>query len=256
MKPLPGKIRSTIVLVLTLALFVAVFSASKGNRHVVTCKGLVIGVRDSAERNFISRNDVRIGMAGYGDFLGQRIDEVDLARIEKILCGKSAIRTCEAWITDDGILHVDVTQRIPVVRFQKGDAGFYADKSGYIFPLQSKFTSMVPIVDGQLPLSINKDFKGELSSEKEREWVNEVIAMIAYMDKSRLWSGNISQMTVSKGGDLTLIPREGRERFIFGSPTSVKEKFSRIAGYYEAIAPLDKGYTSVDVRYSGRIICK
>lgn len=256
MKRIPGKILSLLTIVLTLCLFVAARSASKAGRHSTSCNRLVVSILDSADRNFISKNDVTIFMADYGDYLGQRIDDVDLPRIEKILKSRSAIRTCEAYVTDDGVLHVDVTQRVPVVRFQKGDAGFYADKSGFIFPLQNKFTSMVPIVDGNLPIALRSDFKGDLESEQERQWVRQVIGMVSYMEKSKLWNGNISQMTVGDDGNLILIPREGKERFIFGSPTSVKEKFGRIAGYYEAVAPLQKNYTRVDVRYSGSIICK
>lgn len=256
MKRIPGKLLSVLTVVLTLVFFAVVLSASRAERHVSTCNTLVITVLDSAERNFISRNDVRVFLAEYGEYIGQRLDEVNLTRIEKILQSKSAILESEAYITDDGTLHVDVTQRIPVVRFQKGEAGFYADRSGFIFPLQNKFTSMVPIVDGNLPLSIEKGFKGELSSEKEQLWVKEVIAMVAYMEKSGVWSENISQMTVSPEGNLVLVPRRGRERFIFGSPTDVKGKFGRMGEYYEAVAPLERGYTRVDVRYSGSIICK
>ena len=256
MKRIPGKILSLLTLVLTLAFFAVMLSSSRAERHVSTCNSLVISILDSAERNFISKNDVKIFMAEYGDYIGQRLDDVNLVRIEKILQSKSAILRSEAYITDDGTLHVDVTQRVPVVRFQKGEAGFYADKSGFIFPLQTKFTSMVPIVDGNLPLSIEKGFKGDLSSEKEQRWVKDVISMVAFMEKSGIWSDNISQMTVAPDGNLVLIPRRGKERFIFGSPTDVKGKFGRIGEYYEAVAPLERGYTRVDVRYSGSIICK
>lgn len=256
MKRIPGKILSLATAVLTLCFFIAVFSASKAERHTVSCKSLAVSILDSADRNFISKNDVTIFMAEYGDYLGQRIDDVNLTRIEKILERRSAIRSCEAYVTDDGVLHVDVTQRIPVIRFQKEDAGFYADRSGFIFPLQNKFTSMVPIMDGNLPLELQPDFKGIPSGEKEKMWVKQVISMVTYMEKSKVWSANISQMTVSKDGNIVLIPRVGKERFVFGSPTSVKEKFGRIAEYYEVIAPLQKNYTSVDVRYAGSIICK
>lgn len=256
MKRIPGKILSALTIVLTFCFFLAVFSASKAQRHVTSCKSISISILDSADRNFISKNDVTIFMAEYGDYLGQRIDDVDLTRIERIVEGRSAIRGCEAYVTDDGVLHVDVTQRIPVIRFQKGGAGFYADRSGFIFPLQNKFTSMVPIMDGNLPIALRGEYKGNLEDVKERMWVKQVIAMVSYMEKSKIWNDNIAQMTVSEDGNIVLIPREGKERFVFGSPTSVKEKFKRIEEYYEVIAPLQKNYTSVDVRYSKSIICK
>ena len=43
---------------------------------------IAVSILDSADRNFISKNDVTIFMAEYGDYLGQRIDDVNLTRTE------------------------------------------------------------------------------------------------------------------------------------------------------------------------------
>ena len=78
------------------------------------------------------------------------------------------------------------------------------------------------------------------------------------MSAQKVWSDNISQITVLKGGDLLLVPREGRERFLFGPPTDIAAKFDRIRKYYESIAPnCDPGtYSTVNVKYDGQIICR
>ena len=81
--------------------------------------------------------------------------------------------------------------------------------------------------------------------------------MIAYMDGT-VWCDNISQITADEGGNLVLIPREGRERFLFGRPERVREKFSLIDTYYESVRPA-KGadyYKTVDVRYRKQLICR
>ena len=78
------------------------------------------------------------------------------------------------------------------------------------------------------------------------------------MEQSGIWKENISEITVLESGDLVMIPRVGAERFVFGSPTEVKEKFERIGRYYDTIAPrVEKGtYTIVDVRCKDQIICR
>ena len=53
------------------------------------------------------------------------------------------------------------------------------------------------------------------------------------------------------------VPREGAERFIFGTPTDIEAKFGRIRTYYESIAPSrETPYKTVDVRFDSQIICR
>ena len=181
----------------------------------------------------------------------------NLDRIEKIICSHSAVRDCESWLTDDGILHVSLSQRQPVVRFQDGQNGYYADATGYLFPLQSKGSVQVPVVDGILPIHVDRGYKGMLEDEAENAWLNRILHLINYM-KGTLWEENISQITVNKDGDLVLFPREGKERFLFGSPTRVEEKFGLMAAYYESVVPSrDPGYYSlVDVRHRKQLVCR
>ena len=55
-----------------------------------------------------------------------------------------------------------------------------------------------------------------------------------------------------------MIPRTGKERFIFGQPDRFDEKFDRMKKYYTAVVP-EKGsdkYKEVDLRFKGQIICR
>ena len=239
------------------ALLVLVSGAAAGQRHLTTCKGLEVTILDSLERNFVSPGDVKRYMEDYGDYIGQRIDSVNLCRIEDLLDGRSAIRKSEAYVTRDGMLHIDITQRDPAVRFHTGGNGFYADESGFLFPLQSKFTARVPIVDGAVPVTVPKGFKGRPEDPKEQQWLEEVLSLIRYLGRDKTFKDAFSQITVLRGGELILIPRTGQERFLFGQPRGFAEKFERIRTYCEAIAPSrDPGaYRKVDVRYDRQIIC-
>ena len=101
-------------------------------------------------------------------------------------------------------------------------------------------------------------YKGAPETEAEQAWLASVIAMVKYMEKTRTWAQNIVQMHVDEAGDIVMIPREGRERFIFGSPTEAKAKFDRMSDYYRYILP-EKGegyYGTVNVKFDKQIVCK
>jgi cell division protein FtsQ len=259
MKPVVRIILAASAVTACLVLWLVGDRVSAGSRREVTCRGVEAVIADSLQRRFVSPEDIQEWMADYGTFLGQRLDSVDLRRVEEIIDGKSAVRKSQAWLTDDGILHVSVTQRQPVVRFQSANGGYYADADGFLFPLQSRHTVRVPVVDGFLPLHLEKGFKGEPHTDEEKQWVASMLGLIRYLDDRKQWNDLVGQITVQKDGNLVLIPREGPERFLFGTPTGIDAKFSRIRKYYEAVVPArenEKPYRTVDVRYAGQIVCK
>ena len=232
-------------------------------RHVrqeqsrIICGRLEVSFSDSLR--FVSEQDIRDYLdTRYGSVIGQRLDSVRLSRIEDLLESRSAVMRCEAWTTDDGVLHVDIAQRAPVLRFQDGERGFYVDAEGYIFPLHKTYTAPVPVVEGAVPVDVPADYKGEAPGERERQWIAGVLAMDRYLSASRNWRDRVSGMRVRPGGELVL-QLDGRgEQFIFGQPDDIPGKFARIERYLGVIAPsLEEGhYMTVNVKYNQQIICR
>jgi len=232
--------------VLLTAALVASYMLGASHRKPITCKGLSICIPDSAANQFNRPDEVRkILDSEYSGYIGLPIDEIDLTKIESILDGKSAIYKSEAYATKDSMLNVTITQRKPIVRFQKGSKGFYADETGYLFPLQSTYASHVQIVDGAIPLN-------------NEEWLERMIRLVRHIDDSKVWKDKIVQITVEEDGNLTLVPRDGKEKFIFGHPTDIESKFKKMELYYKAIKPskTDKDYRWVDIRFDGQIVCR
>lgn len=229
----------------------------KAKRAEKVCTGLDVVFADSLK--FITAEDIQGFLdKQYGSYVGQKLDSVGLARIERLLEAKSAVMESEAWTTDDGMLHVSITQRAPAIRFQKGMMGFYADDTGFIFPTHKTFTAPVPCIKGDIPVTITPGFKGELESEREKQWVLDVLALTRFMSKSKTLDGKIAEMSVNSDGDIVMTPTTGSETIIFGSPTDAGEKFTRLEKYYSHILPA-KGegyYKIVNVKYNGQIICR
>lgn len=243
------------VSVCTAALLV--LRADGREKSAVKCQDISIAI--DGEEKFVTDNDVRKYIASeYGGFKGESLGSIGLHRIEAILDSKSAVLKSEVWSTDDGILHVHLSQRKPVVRFQKESYGFYVDERGYIFPLHPSYTAPVPLVKGNIPVNAGAGYKGPATTAREREWICSVIGLVDYLDGRSEWRGKFNSISVRSNGDLVLKQEEGGESFIFGYPDDYRHKLGRISTYYSEIASV-KGegyYKSVNVKYNGQIVCR
>ena len=244
---------------LLAACLVLAYMSGVSCRAPLKCTGLNVVIADSSMNRFVSKADVKKVLdKEYGEYIGMPLDSIDLVKVEKIIDGRSAVNKSEAYTTRDGMLNVRLTQRTPVVRFQKSDGGFYADAEGFLFPLQSSYASRVQVIDGDIPLKANSGYKGEISDEKGKAWLGKVIDLVNYMEGSRTWKDKIVQITVCNNGELIMVPREGRERFHFGQPDDIHEKFRKMELYYTSIVPAkgEKEYSMVNLEYQGQIVCR
>lgn len=243
---------------LTACIVIAV-TVGMSQRKAIRCTALDVAILDSMENSFVSKADVKGFLdKEYGGYVGKVADSIDLVRIEDIIDGRSAVLKSQAYITRDGVLHVNVTQRKPVVRFQKKDGGFYADAEGFIFPLQRTYASHVHVIDGNIPIAANSGYKGAIEDPKQKEWFDNMMNIVNFIENSRKWKDKIVQISVDENMDVILIPREGNERFIFGQPVQIEEKFMKMEKYYTHIIPA-KGegyYKTVDLKYRGQVVCK
>ena len=225
---------------------------------LVVCGRLDVHFADSLR--FVSKQDIRDYLdKRYGPYIGERMDSVQLARIEDMLESRSAVSRCEAWATDDGVLHLDITQRAPVLRFMYGEQeGFYVDESGYIFPLHPSYTAPVPVVEGAIPVDIPAGYKGEAQDDWARAWIAGVLAMNRHIAANRSWQRRIEHIRVRPGGELLLSLTGRSEEFFVGQPQDIPDKLQRIDRYLGTIAPSkpEGYYHTVNVKYKQQIICR
>ena len=237
-----------IVAAAILAGFGFLAGCSRHARSKVLCNALDVQIKDAWE--FVTEEDIRGFLdKKYGVYIGVQIDSLDLARMEHLLEEKSVVLNSEAWTTRDGTLHISIVQRAPVLRFQRGEEGFYMDRTGYVFPLHSSYTADVPLIEGGIP---------ELGDGKNEEWGAGVLELTGFISGSKQWKERIEKISVNKSGDIELKLADAKERFIFGAPDDIRAKFGKIDKYYSHIRPSkDEGYyKSVNLKYNKQIICR
>ena len=217
-------------------------------RSRVLCNALDVQIKDAWE--FVTPEDIRGFLdKNYGVYIGTHLDSLDLAGIESLLEKKSIVMKSEAWTTRDGVLHVSIVQRAPALRFQKGDEGFYMDRTGFVFPLHSSYTADVPVIEGGIP---------KLDSTRRAGWCAGLLELSDFVSGSRQWKDRVEKISVDGNGEVMLKTTDGNESFILGYPDDIKAKFEKINKYYSYIRPSrEEGYYKrVNLKYNKQIICR
>lgn len=189
-----------------------------------------------------------------GTVPGRKIKDIDLHRLETQLDQFSCILKSQVYADREGTLHIRLSERKPFLRLQAGNEGFYADREGKIFPLQSRYSAWVPVVDGHLPIGNWYRF-----DEKEQAWLDGMIDLVAALQESSKWKNRCTQIHVNRKGQLILMIDGYDEKFIWGDFEKRQQKLKKIEQYISLIRPQladGKTYKSVNLRFDGQIICK
>jgi len=208
------------------------------------CTDVRIEILDSCSHKLISAETVLEMINRLGNPVGENINDVDVFRLEQGITGLGAVRNTEVAIDRTGTVHVLISQRHPILRFQSQSYGYYMDDTGFCFPLSDLFTSDVPVVSGQI-------------REDDLKWRDGMLELGRFLDNDRVWKTQIEQIDVSENGHLTLYSRTSDQKIAFGKPEGIESKFSRLLSFYKNIAP-NYGweyYSTVNLSYSGQIVC-
>ncbi|MBQ0052937.1 MAG: hypothetical protein KBS89_00595 [Bacteroidales bacterium] len=235
--------------------FVSSISAAAGKNEVVRKVDIVI--KDSAQLRFLDKDIVRnIYFTKFGNPEGKNIRMLRLGAIEDYLNSQSAIKKVQVMATTSGVLRIEIEQRKPVFRLATAQGGFYVDETGYIYPLQSTFTSYVPVVSGNIPVIITDNANG-LSYKDEKGWMKEMVTLASYIDANPFWNSMIEQMNVNEKGDLELYTQVGNARILFGDLHKVQAKFNKLMTFYKKIAPVWgwERYKEINLKYDNQIVC-
>jgi hypothetical protein len=221
------------------------------------CRAIEVTVADSAENRFVRKQEVKDIVQENFNVKGRKLSEINCGAIETLLDTRSAIKSSEAYSTEDGVLHVSIRQRRPVARIQMEDVGFYIDETGWVFPLQRDYTSYVTMVTGDIPLKVDKYTRGKLTGE-DGKWIDKLLPFVEYVAGSDFWSAQIEQVAIVPNGDALICPRTGKQRIIFGGFEDYEVKLAKLDAFYRCIVP-EKGwdrYSEVNLKYKNQIICK
>lgn len=255
------KILTYIGWILVAAIFAAYFffaSMLKGKgKEDDVCTDVKVTILDSTANRFVSKEEVReIISESELAVIGKNLSGINLYDIEQLLNRRSAIKLSDVSLDRDGILHVDITQRRPLLRIQSAEGGYYVDETFYIFPLVNTFTSYVPVVTGDIPFKLKAGQRGYVDKEGEK-WLADMLNFGEYIRGDEFWSSQIQQIHILPDGDIALYMRVGDQTVLFGGFDGTDYKFRKLEAFYRNVVPIHgwNKYSVINLKYADQVVC-
>jgi len=255
-----------ILFLSAILVYVVLVTGFIGNREQQTkISNLKIRIADSTENQFIHTAEIRnmIHQKKFNPF-GKPASAIDLEEIEKSLLSRQIIRQADAYITEPGILHVDIRQKTPFLRISNRlGQGYYLDKSGSVIPLSGNFSPFVLIANGNInePFRIGQtlnifDVKHD-SLPAPLKTIYDVFRLALYINGDSFWKAQIEQVYVNNRYEIEMIPRVGSHIIELGKVENLEEKFDNLKLLY--LDGFNKvgwnHYERISLRYKNQVVC-
>lgn len=265
MSPSGRKIVNVTLLVLLAAYTVVAVRYCSGQEKELVCKGVEIVIRDSAQSRFVTPEIVRRWLAdSVVRTAGVPLREVDVYAVERLVEGQDYVLKADAYTAIDGLLHIAIIQRRPMVRVvSEAGHNFYLDSTLVLLPPQPDCIAEVPVVSGRLPLGFPAGYFGRLDEKKfhrERELLHNLLNFVHQVDTDRFLAALTAQVYYD-GKEVRLLPRIGKQTIRFGEITDsavVAARLRKLSQFYRK--SFGEGWwrsaTEIDVRFRGQVVCK
>lgn len=229
------------------------------------CKDYNIRIDYGKADILITRDDVYKLVKQSGHVLkGQSFGSINFEKIERELRRDSYISGVQAYMTMDGIVHLDIVQRQPVLRIfnDKGES-YYLDGLGRLLPLNPAFSARVLVANGNIPEPYLRTINYLADSVRKKDSVqygsvmNNLYKLSTFIVKDRFLRAQIEQIYVDANREFTLIPRVGNHLILFGDAENIAQKFEKLLVFYRM--GLNRTgwnkYSVINLKFSNQVVC-
>ena len=174
-------------------LFMALTAWHRPVQESSVCTKVVIDIQDEATNGFINTQEIKRRLQTAKRYpLEKPMRYIDARKIEETLKASPFVQTAECYKTQDGHVHITITQRMPIIRIKAANGeDYYIDDNDCIMP-NSQYTSDLIIATG----NINKWFA-----------TNYISPLSKTLNGNQLWRNQIEQINVLSDGSVEMIPR-------------------------------------------------
>ncbi len=208
------------------------------------CRDLRITIEEGIVEGFLSPSDIKFMLNEDGiSPIGRSMKKINLRVMEEVLESKELIESAECYKGQNGLVCIDVRQRIPVVRVMndRGD-DYCVDSHGKPMPRTDYSCNLIIAT-------------GAISKPYAEKWLAPLSNTIL---SDSFWKNQIVQYHVLSDGSVEMVPRVGGHIIYLGQPTDVSRKLSRLQKFYR-YGLMQAGwnkYSRVSVEFDNQIVCK
>lgn len=226
----------------SLYLLVSLAWGNAAARHRLY-KGFSVTVVDSARAQYVTVAEVAAYLSKHikadENTLLQDINTEDL---EEQLYQNRLIEEVRCYKTPSGLLRVDISQRVPILRVLGDSAAYFLDEHGKLMPANLSEAVAVPVATGHI------------SSAYARETL---YPFARFLQKNDFWRAQVEQIYVDAHQNVELTPRVGDHRILMGKLTAYEEKLDNLRCLYEqAFSKCGwNKYSIINLKYKNQVVC-
>jgi cell division protein FtsQ len=260
------KALKNILFMLSVVAYLVMVSGFIGSKEKMQkISALKVRIVDSTENQFIRAADISniLEQKKYNLF-GKESANLDLEAIERSLKTLQIINKAEVFITEPGVLHIEISQKTPFVRiFNRYGQGYYLDRQGNVIPLSHSFSPFVIVANGFIaePFTIGKILNineaRHDSLPRSLHTIYDVYKLAEFITDDKFWNSQIEQIYVNNNYEFELIPRVGSHIIELGRAEDLNEKFENLKILYlRGFNNLGwNQYEKISLKYKNQVVC-
>jgi cell division protein FtsQ len=243
-------IKRIALLMIVPAIIMAFVAANYFNQSNV-CKDVKVNIVNQQEFSFVTEADVKEMLVNEKNILigKTKVKDIHIQQLEAIAKNNPWVADANIFVDIHHVVHVDVTQRIPVLRWLNGDLiQNYLDDSCNAIAVNDRYSANVPVVT-----SSNKASGVALFHLKQQ-----MVELCKYIKNDSFWNAMVTQVNVTNNNQFELVPAIGDHIIAFGDTTNMRNKFARLYLFYKDVLPRNgwNAYEKISVAFDGQIVAQ
>lgn len=235
-----------IVLDVVLGIYIvlAMTAFNRPDEALNVCSDVKINIQEEVTEGFLTESDViQLLRQAKVSLISKPMRLINTRQVEEVLKGHDLIDGVECYKSVNGVVCINIVQRVPVVRViaQNGD-DYYVDNHNDVMQ-HNNYTCNLLVATG----SITKPYASKVLAPVVRQIMSDPF-----------WRNQIVQLNVLDDHSIELIPRVGSHVIYLGQGRNVASKLERLHKFY-TYGLNETGwnlYTRISVEFDNQIVCK
>jgi cell division protein FtsQ len=175
--------------------------------------------------------------------------QVNCNKIERTLERNPYTDKAEAYIDALGKLHVEVKQRVPIIRIINSSAvSFYLDEHGNKMPLSPKFTARVTVANGNIKAGAS------IADTTGSEMLKAIFTLADFVKSDTFLTRLVDEVWVDDKNEIHIIPKIAGQDILLGDVSELGEKFKRLTAFYKLTFNTNcADYKLINLKYRSEI---
>lgn len=253
------KILSIVLWVLTAAALVTLFVFGRKHYLETPLQGIHFQIERHQDKGFVERDTVMRQFEAVCDLEHQnKISNIDLMKIQKLLNGNPWVEASSAYIGLNDTLMVKAKEYEPVLRvFNHDKRSYYVTSDGVIFPSSPHHTPRAIIASGHYNFPTPTKGARAIDSLYRNSGIQEALVIAEAIQRDPFLNGNIGQIYKNARNEYEVTVNNVQARVLLGDTLSVDEKLSKLKTLLEKYSGTEElvKYKTVDLQYKNQIVC-